>query len=764
MARCAPVLLVTVALALAACSGDGSADPAAAPPPATVPATAATAPPATPAATARESATIDLDVRPGVEQLAIVDAVPGDDITVSIGPPDLGNVVAHGTVDEFGSLVVRDLVEPADYFLSTENGTTADGYAPLGRDDHPDAAFYAGQELPAPGFGYIDTRDGTTLSANIVLPGPVADGPYPTVVEYSGYSPSNPDEAGFKDLFTALGYAYVGVNMRGTGCSGGSFAYFEYAQSLDGYDAIEAVAAQPWVLDHEVGMVGISYPGISQLFVAQTRPPSLEAIAPLSVIEDTFGSTLYPGGILNTGFAVAWGQDRIDQGKPEGQRWAAKRIADGDVTCDANQHLRLQNPDIMALIADHPFYDPAVGDDLAPRLFVDRIDVPTFLAGAWQDEQTGGRFPTMIDRFTGTDHFYASLVNGLHTESIGPGVFPRWMEFLDLYVGKRTPSLDTARLVAPILASGIFGIDDVELPPDRFAGMSYADALAAFENEPSIQVLFEEGAADGQPAGAPFPRFVEHFDAWPIPSTELRRWYLTADGGLSVTAPADDASVGYLAVPDGTPATFYDGDSGDIWHPDVAWDWEEPAPGTVVSFVSPALDTTTVMVGSASADLWVNSTLGDTDLEVTLSELRPDGDEVYVQSGWLRASHRALDESVSTEQRPVQTQLESDAAPLPDGVTDTGYALARVEIFPFAHVFRPGSQVRISVDAPGGNRAVWEFDTIANGEQVQIAVGGDHPSAVVLPVIPGIDVPETAPACGSLRGQPCRQRSRTPAG
>ncbi len=201
---------------------------------------------------------------------------------------------------------------------------SAEPYLTLGRNDHPDQDFFAAQTLPAPGFGYIETRDGTTLSANVVLPGPPEDGPYPTVVEYSGYSPSNPDESGFKDLFTALGYAYVGVNMRGTGCSGGSFEYFEYAQSLDGYDAVEAIAAQPWVLDNEVGMVGISYPGISQLFVAQTQPPNLIAITPLWVIDDTFGGTLYPGGILNTGFAVEWAQDRADQSRPEGQEWAAE--------------------------------------------------------------------------------------------------------------------------------------------------------------------------------------------------------------------------------------------------------------------------------------------------------------------------------------------------------------------------------------------------------------------------------------------------------
>ena len=53
--------------------------------------------------------------------------------------------------------------------------------------------------------------------------------------------------------------------------------------------------------------MGISYGGISQLFVAATDPPDLAAIAPLSVL-DSSATTLYPGGILNTGFAVGLGR------------------------------------------------------------------------------------------------------------------------------------------------------------------------------------------------------------------------------------------------------------------------------------------------------------------------------------------------------------------------------------------------------------------------------------------------------------------------
>jgi len=74
--------------------------------------------------------------------------------------------------------------------------------------------------------------------------------------------------------------------MRGTGCSGGVFDVFNPAQAADGYDAIEAIAAQSWVANNCVGMVGLSYAGIAQLYVASTRPPSLAAITPLSVIDD----------------------------------------------------------------------------------------------------------------------------------------------------------------------------------------------------------------------------------------------------------------------------------------------------------------------------------------------------------------------------------------------------------------------------------------------------------------------------------------------
>ncbi len=210
-----------------------------------------------------------------------------------------------------------------------------------GKSTPPSTRSYR-QKLPASGYGYMRMRDGTKLAYSVR---PAAgDGPHPTLIEYAGYGyarPSSP-QSGIAALANLLGFTVVDVNMRGTGCSGGAFDYFDRLQSLDGYDVIETVARQPWVTNGKVGMMGISYGGISQLFVAQTRPPSLAAISPLSVIDQT-QTTLYPGGILNTGFALSWAEDRVDDARPAtaetGQDWAYERIQGGDETCKANQVL-----------------------------------------------------------------------------------------------------------------------------------------------------------------------------------------------------------------------------------------------------------------------------------------------------------------------------------------------------------------------------------------------------------------------------------------
>ncbi len=205
--------------------------------------------------------------------------------------------------------------------------------------------------------------------------------------------------------------------------------------------------------------------------------------------------------------------------------------------------------------------------------------------------------------------------------------------------------------------------------------------------------------------------------------------------------------------PTAKPATDYSGSTSDIWAAHPNFDWRVLPLGKALAFDSAPLSSTTVMAGPGSVNLYLRSTAADTDVEVTLTELRPDGQEVYVQNGWLRASHRALDPS-STALQPVHPDTSASVQPLPK----EQFVSARVALFPFAHIFRAGSRIRITVEAPGGNRPFWAFaDLPANGTVVNdVAHSFGRASNVVLPVIPDppAGIPAALPPCGSLRGEP----------
>jgi hypothetical protein len=173
-----------------------------------------------------------------------------------------------------------------------------------------------------------------------------------------------------------------------------------------------------------------------------------------------------------------------------------------------------------------------------------------------------------------------------------------------------------------------------------------------------------------------------------------------------------------------------------------------------VGFTTPPLAKDVVIAGPSSLDLRLKSSVRDTDLQVTLTEVRPGGTETYVQNGWLRASHRKLDRARSTLLDPFPTHLRRDAAPLPRG----RFTLVRVPIFPVAHAFRAGSRIRVTVEAPGGDRQSWAFASVDHGHTVNtIAVGGSRASRLVLPVVAGVTAQGTSlPAIGALRGEPTR--------
>ncbi len=719
-------------------------------------------------------------VRESVEQLVVTGAKPGARVEVlrSEALRSHGRRVQSAVADDFGSALFRHLEPGSGYAVRVGTSVTRGLVVDSVESSLPDQSHYDGQVL-AEGFQYIETRDGTELSVNVVLPGPAENGPYPTVVEYSGYDPSNPTGGAIPGgidptplcgalpilckapaqpaslLAGLMGYAVVGVNVRGTGCSGGAYDFFEELQVLDGYDVIETVAAQDWVAGHRVGMVGLSYPGLSQLFVARSQPPSLAAITPLSVYGDTGTGVLRPGGILNTGFATSWADQVLANARPSGTAWVRKVIADGDTTCAANQRLRLQNVDATQKALDNPYYTEEVAAPLDIRRFAGEIEVPVFLASAWQDEQTGPSFADLLDKFDAAPVTRFTLYNGLHADGFAPQVLAEWEAFLDLYVADKVPHIPPLiRFLTPVFTQAIFG-GGVGLPPDRWTGVRTADeARARFEAEPPVRVIYESGAGAGVARGLPVGAFEHTAAQWPDPDTSARRWWLAPDGTLS-GGPAAGPTTAVAIHPDpgvgGT--TFWSGGSSSIWTALPAYDWRQAAPGTQATFQTAPLTEPVTMLGTGSVDLWVQSSAADADLEVVVSEVRPDGQEMLVQTGRLRASYRAL-EPESTELHPVQLGREDGIAPLRPGA----WTKVRVLVPAFGHVFRPGSRIRVAVNTPGGDQASWAYELLdldATTEHL-IGTGGVAPSSLALPVLAGVRVTTPLPRCPSLRGQPCR--------
>ncbi len=695
---------------------------------------------------------IELDLRPGVFQLTLdrlPDGVQANKIQVS---SDSSGEASTAEISGSGTAVVRGLKagSASVTLLDQSDAPTHKAQSvDIPGEENPPEAFYASMTLDA-GFGYVETRDGTTLSANVILPGEAAGGPYPTLVEYSGYSPSDPfAEDPYRLLLPTLGYALVQVNVRGTGCSGGSYDAFERIQSFDGYDVIETVAAQSW--SSNIGMFGVSYPGIMQLHVASTQPPSLSAIGPLSVT-DRIDSILYPGGIYNNGFGESWSEEVGARAQAGGQAWTQTIIDQGDTICDENQGLRVHNPDLVELAKERPFLDDySLGK--SPETYAADIDVPVFLAGAWQDEQTGGRFPALLDELENAPALRAVMYNGLHIDSASGELLVQLLEFYNAFVGDLPPNIDplTALFVGAALGQ-LYG-EPLILPPSDYAGFTAEQTREAFISEAPIRIQFEQGAT--QP-NLPVTNFEVEFEQWPPADAVATTFYFgpSSDGdsfGLSADAAGEEATASFTSNPaEGQLATS--SSLSTIWTSTPDWDWPAPAPGEAIVATSEPLTDDLVLVGPLSADLWVSADDVDADIEVTVSEVAPDGSETYVQSGWLRLSRRVLSAD-ATELRPSISGLEADVELLdPDGEP----VLARVEVLPFAHAFRAGSQLRITVDTPGASRPRWRFDVSESETEITVHAGPNFPSAIVAAVVPGVDVPSERPPCGSLRGQPCR--------
>ncbi|MBO9652631.1 MAG: CocE/NonD family hydrolase, partial [Variovorax sp.] len=152
--------------------------------------------------------------------------------------------------------------------------------------------------------GYFMTSDRIRLRYSVLLP--KASGRFPVILSINGYDAGSIGGTPYLQYKTSMsveldkrlveaGYAVMGVNVAGSGCSEGPLEYTRPQLGRHGAEVVEFAASQAWS-DGKVGMVNWSYGGSSQLATAQHRPPHLRAIVPGMVLTD-FRDALMPGGV-----------------------------------------------------------------------------------------------------------------------------------------------------------------------------------------------------------------------------------------------------------------------------------------------------------------------------------------------------------------------------------------------------------------------------------------------------------------------------------
>ena len=552
-------------------------------------------------------------------------------------------------------------------------------------------------------FGYVTMADGVRLA--YVVWAPRQPGHYPTVLHYSPYGTSAAPFA-LAQRFLEAGYAYLGVNMRGTGCSEGVDVEGGGARPAtvgrDGAVVVEWAARKTWSSGN-IGMIGNSYAGGLQLATAANHPPHLRAIIPSGISASDYRESYKPGGMEHFGVAAWTLSTQASLAQPAEQA----RIDAGDNECAAI--IAHQAPQRAYWdMREHPLHDSWWVERDAESMAGD-VTVPTLVMMGWQDEW-----------------------------NLNAGTV--------LFRQLRAPA---KRL---ILQNGGHGVGAPEL---RGYGFDHAEAMRwldrwlkgehnGVESEPRVTVYWEVTQAPPADGSQARPGWRSVYADWPVPGLHWSTRYLTQDGRLSLEPPADSTDHGergYL-YPTGTELI---GDATQFAVP--------PYPAGSLNYRTEPLAADMTLLGLPLLRFWVSSEQTDTDFMVTLKDIDAGGTTLFLQRGFLRGSMRAVDSARSSPDQIIQS-FDHPEPLVPGQITEISLSIPAI-----GHVVRQGHRLELSILAPSAIPApVMGGVAVGLPSLNKVYHAPAYPSQLVLPLVPN----ETAlppPPCGALQFQPCRPAS-----
>ena len=534
---------------------------------------------------------------------------------------------------------------------------------------------------------YVPMRDGTRIALKVYRPD--ARGRFPALFAASPYQYETDDipalplflwrETGPVEWYVQQGYAYVRMDVRGSGKSEGAFGYMDRTEQEDCCGVIEWIAAQPWS-NGKVGGFGQSYYAMIQWLLAAWDPPHLTCIAPFDGFVDPYRGSAYQGGIYSPFFA----------------NWYAGVRANNALRPVNRATGKLMETDLVHEALVHSTYD----DWWRERTAYERlreVRMPVFSIGHW------GKIGL---------HLRGNILG--YEEVQGPKKL--------LVTGARNV-FEAHHLFDSV------EFHERELLP--FYEHYLKDADNGFMDGPPVRIWVRGDEA------------YREEQEWPLERASYAAYYLRRGPSGSVTSLNDGRLSTEPPGPNEGAVTYHYPDDEWVFGVVARGESGPDPVRRVLTFTSDPLADDMEVTGLLVLELYASSDQPDTDFIMKLSDQLPldepsraEGKQpefVNVSKGWLKASHRAKDEERSTPLRPVYTH--ADPQPLEPGRV---YRFD-IEVQPASYVFKKGHRIRLELangdstvtDGNFAHQYLWfkmGNDTIYHD--------AEHASRILLPVVP----------------------------
>jgi len=566
---------------------------------------------------------------------------------------------------------------------------------------------------------YLTMRDGVRLAADILRPtknGALHGEKLPVVWTHHRYNRAffRGDTivdyaAGFGRGIARLlhhGYVVAAVDTRGGGASFGTQqGFFMPSEAEDAYEITEWLAAQPWS-SGSVGMTGRSYLGITQLFAASKKPPSLKAIFPEMHVFEWY-PMIYPGGVYRDDFFAKWQMLTHNLDNAVTFTWGPALSFGGVAPVDGQEGMAQRdsaiaehrtNRDMYTMWAGVPYrnsIDAVSGKPIhlerGPATYLDQINdsgIPVYGLVGWYD------------------------------------AFPR-----DAFLWFRNLKVTQKLIMGPWFHGQTDGFD---LGAERHRWMDrwLKNVDNGIDREPPLRYFVID---------APEASAWRTATTWPLPEAVATEFFFHGgkagsagsfnDGRLIRTSPGDaeasDSRVVDTTATLGPANRWANTYGGAVGYPDLAGN---DAKG--FTWTTAPLDTPVELIGHPIVHLWVTSSARDFDAMVYLEDVDSTGRSSYVTEGVLRASHRKLGTPpFDNFGLPWPRSHQEDVAPLPAEPAELVF-----DLHPTAKRFRTGHRIRVTLQGADrdSHRAVYPK------VPPTVAVHRDRarPSRIVLPLVP----------------------------